>query len=100
MTLDLSARTYSCEVCGLVIDRDLNAAINLARWQPKEPSEVTLLDLNARCCFSPQPDPTGICTAKHAGRADRHPHNHHVNVMRALGRNRVLRRIIVWDVGR
>jgi putative transposase len=42
--LDLSTRTYSCEVCGLVIDRDLNAAINLARWQPKKPSEVTLLD--------------------------------------------------------
>jgi putative transposase len=36
--LDLSERTYSCEVCGLVIDRDLNAAINLARWQLKAPS--------------------------------------------------------------
>jgi putative transposase len=35
--LDLSERTYSCEVCGLVINRDLNAAINLARWQPKAP---------------------------------------------------------------
>ena len=42
--LDLSARTYSCEVCGLALDRDLNAAINLARWQPKEPSGVTLLN--------------------------------------------------------
>ena len=42
--LDLLTRTYSCEVCGLVIDRDLNAAINLARWQPKETSEVSLLD--------------------------------------------------------
>ena len=42
--LDLSARTYSCEGCGLVIDRDLNAAINLARWQPNEPSEVALLN--------------------------------------------------------
>ena len=42
--LDLSTRTYSCENCGLVIDRDLNAAINLARWQPKESSEVSLLD--------------------------------------------------------
>ena len=41
--LDLSARTYSCEICGLVIDRDLNAAINLARWRPKEPSVVTPL---------------------------------------------------------
>ena len=32
--LDLSTRTYSCDSCGLVLDRDLNAAINLARWQP------------------------------------------------------------------
>jgi putative transposase len=32
--LTLSNRTYSCESCGLVIDRDLNAAINLARWSP------------------------------------------------------------------
>jgi putative transposase len=35
--LDLSTRTYSCGICSLVIDRDLNAAINLARWQPTEP---------------------------------------------------------------
>ena len=34
--LNLSERTYDCGVCGLAIDRDLNAAINLARWQPKE----------------------------------------------------------------
>jgi putative transposase len=30
-TLLLSERTYLCEHCGLVLDRDLNAAINLAR---------------------------------------------------------------------
>jgi putative transposase len=41
--LDLSIRTYSCDSCGLVIDRDLNAAINLARWQPKEPSVEKLV---------------------------------------------------------
>jgi putative transposase len=41
--LDLSKRTYSCGACGLVIDRDLNAAINLARWQPEESSTVTPL---------------------------------------------------------
>jgi putative transposase len=35
--IDLSTRTYFCAVCNLIIDRDLNAAINLARWQPKEP---------------------------------------------------------------
>ena len=39
--LNLRERTYSCDGCGLVIDRDLNAAINLARWQPNEsPSNV------------------------------------------------------------
>ena len=31
-TLSLSERTYICEVCGEVIDRDLNAAINLSRY--------------------------------------------------------------------
>jgi putative transposase len=40
--LDLSTRTYVCGACGSAIDRDLNAAINLARWRPKEPSAVTL----------------------------------------------------------
>jgi putative transposase len=34
--LNLSERTYACNVCDLVIDRDLNAAINLARWLPGE----------------------------------------------------------------
>jgi transposase len=28
--LDLSVRTYICTECGLVVDRDLNAASNLA----------------------------------------------------------------------
>ncbi|WP_448073024.1 RNA-guided endonuclease InsQ/TnpB family protein [Georgenia yuyongxinii] len=30
--LSLGERTYRCESCGLVIDRDLNAAANLAAW--------------------------------------------------------------------
>jgi putative transposase len=30
-TLSLSERTYHCEHCGAVVDRDLNAAINLAK---------------------------------------------------------------------
>ncbi len=32
--LSLSERTYSCTVCGLVLDRDVNAAINLAKYAP------------------------------------------------------------------
>lgn len=31
--LSLSERTYRCECCGLVIDRDLNASINLAHYE-------------------------------------------------------------------
>jgi putative transposase len=30
--LTLADRTYRCQPCGLVIDRDINAAVNLARW--------------------------------------------------------------------
>ena len=41
--LDLSQRTYHCEVCGLAIDRDLNAAINLARWTANAAPEVPVL---------------------------------------------------------
>jgi putative transposase len=31
-TLSLSERTYVCSECGLVIDRDANAAINIKKW--------------------------------------------------------------------
>ena len=41
--LELSTRTYSGVACGMAIDRDLNAAINLARWQPAGPSAEILL---------------------------------------------------------
>ena len=34
--MGLSDRVFHCESCGLEIGRDHNAAINLARWQPKE----------------------------------------------------------------
>jgi putative transposase len=37
----LSERTYHCEACGLIIDRDLNAAINLARWTSNSTSAGT-----------------------------------------------------------
>jgi putative transposase len=36
--LALAERTYHCQACGLVIDRDRNAAINLARLSEHAPS--------------------------------------------------------------
>ena len=30
--LTLADRTYRCAACGLSLDRDVNAAVNLARW--------------------------------------------------------------------
>ena len=32
--MTLAERVYDCSACGLVIDRDVNAAVNLARWTP------------------------------------------------------------------
>ena len=39
--LTLADRVYECAACGLVIDRDLNAAINLARYTPPTDPEGT-----------------------------------------------------------
>ncbi len=39
--LHLSERTYECDGCGLTIDRDLNAAVNLARYAQHETDPST-----------------------------------------------------------
>ena len=44
--LKLSTRTYKCSNCGLVIDRDINAAINLKNLVGRVTSELKPLDLN------------------------------------------------------
>jgi putative transposase len=40
LRLRLSERIFSCDACEMSIDRDLNAAINLARWRPKEAHQI------------------------------------------------------------
>jgi putative transposase len=50
--LSLSERSYCCEQCDLVIDRDFNAAINLARWQSKVLSSVASPDLASEMLLS------------------------------------------------
>ena len=39
--LHLAERTYECDSCGLTIDRDLNAAVNLARYAQRETDPST-----------------------------------------------------------
>lgn len=42
--LYLHERVYCCNVCDLEIDRDLNAAINLARWPTRQEQPPTALE--------------------------------------------------------
>lgn len=42
--LTLKDRTLECHECGLVMDRDLNAAVNLAAWAENHTSTVTNTD--------------------------------------------------------
>lgn len=42
--LSLSERIFECSDCGLVIDRDLNAAINLSRYVPMASRELKPVD--------------------------------------------------------
>jgi putative transposase len=46
--LTLSERTFCCEQCGLRIDRDLNAAINLAVWAEKTYAQTPARQAGAR----------------------------------------------------
>ncbi|MBA0124971.1 transposase [Haloechinothrix sp. YIM 98757] len=39
-SMGLDERTYHCETCTLILDRDLNAAINLAIWAEKDHAQV------------------------------------------------------------
>ena len=43
--LTMSMRIYKCQKCGLIIDRDLNAAINLKKYIGRVTSEFKPLDL-------------------------------------------------------
>jgi putative transposase len=45
--LTLSDRMYSCIDCAMVIDRDLNAAINLARWRADGHAEMATVTSGA-----------------------------------------------------
>ena len=42
--LTLSDRSYRCNACGLHLDRDVNAAVNLARWPDQHRSMTPATD--------------------------------------------------------
>jgi len=45
----LSDRTYKCEKCGLVIDRDLNSAINILKIGLQKVEKTTIKNLPTDC---------------------------------------------------
>ncbi len=61
--MPLSERVYKCCVCGLVIDRDLNAAINLAAY-------ATASSAGRACLMQEIASPAGLVPAGEAGRAE------------------------------
>jgi putative transposase len=56
---DLSERVYECEVCGLIIDRDLNAALNLERWTTASSAESDACGEDVRPFFKAALDEAG-----------------------------------------
>ncbi|MGH3860615.1 zinc ribbon domain-containing protein [Actinokineospora sp.] len=58
--LSLATRTFTCEHCGLVLDRDLNAAINLKQYVARSGRET----LNGRGADQKtEPGSAGGCEA-------------------------------------
>ncbi len=61
--ITLSDRTYKCDVCGLVIDRDLNSAINILKIGLQKVEETTIKNLPTDC-GDVKPVERDICEAK------------------------------------
>jgi putative transposase len=71
-SLTLAERTYTCQACGLVCDRDLNAAANLAIWATTTPSASDVL-LPAPQVQVPDPQAAGRVTNARQGPTPAHP---------------------------
>jgi len=57
--LDLSKRVYECDLCHLIIDRDLNAALHLERWTTASSSESDACGEEVRPFFKATLDEAG-----------------------------------------
>jgi putative transposase len=73
-SLTLAERTYVCDRCGLVCDRDLNAAANLATWAATTPAISSASDLPpAPVVQVPDPQAAGRVTNARQGPTTAHP---------------------------
>lgn len=61
--LPLSDRTYACTDCGLLTDRDLNAAVNLARWSSAPVVKQPRVARGSGSGASVRPDGTAVPAA-------------------------------------
>ncbi len=57
--LTLADRVFVCDACGLTIDRDLNAAVNLATWGEKNFSQVLDPEARGQVTNAHRPDGSG-----------------------------------------
>jgi len=80
-TLSLTERVYDCDVCGLSIDRDENAAVNLRRLElavlPVDRREVTPVERTALAAVSTATKPAALkpeATANGRGAFDSQKH--------------------------
>jgi putative transposase len=72
-SLTLAERTYTCQACGLVCDRDLNAAANLAAWATSTPLTPAALPVPAPQVQVPDPQAAGRVTNARQGPTPAHP---------------------------
>lgn len=58
-TLTLAERVFVCDTCGLTIDRDLNAAVNLATWGEQHHAQVLDPEARGQVANAHRPDGAG-----------------------------------------
>jgi putative transposase len=74
--LHLAERTYQCDRCGLIIDRDLNAAVNLARHAQRVTDPSTGVVTGGADHKTTPPGAAGGCeTRTHTDVGDEHAHD-------------------------
>jgi len=71
-SLTLAERTDTCQACGLVCDRDLNAAANLAAWATRTPRPPAALPPASQVQV-PDPQAAGRVTNARQGPPPAHP---------------------------